>query len=155
MIRAALLTTGLALGLGVALMQTAPGQAQGSGRTWTVYNGGESPDAVVQVNTYRPSLMTVGVGDSVTWLTDSQEEHTVTFLSGGPRLPSSLRLGNVQFRNPLAIMPAGGSTYTGNGYVNSGFLHKGDTFTLTFAAPGTYEYVCRFHFGMDGQVVVD
>ncbi|GAC1330018.1 MAG: hypothetical protein NVSMB17_06920 [Candidatus Dormibacteria bacterium] len=33
-------------------------------------------------------------------------------------------------------------------------MQQGDTFTTTFATPGTYKYHCTFHPGMDGQVEV-
>jgi plastocyanin len=152
-----LLAVGLALALSGALLPARPGEAQTTGRTWQIYAGGESADHHIQVNTYRPGRFTVGVGDQVTWLLDSLEPHTVTFLSGGERPPQALRVGDISFRNPLATMPAGGGSYGGQGYVNSGFLYKGDTFSLTFTAPGTYEYVCLVHvdFGLRGRVVVE
>lgn len=42
---------------------------------------------------------------------------------------------------------------------DSGTLNPGDTFTMTFSAPGTYAYHCEFHgdiggVGMSGTIVV-
>lgn len=34
---------------------------------------------------------------------------------------------------------------------DSGVLNSGDTFTMTFDAPGTYAYYCDFHGGPGGQ----
>ena len=34
---------------------------------------------------------------------------------------------------------------------DSGVLNAGDTFTITFDAPGTYAYYCDFHGGPGGQ----
>lgn len=45
-------------------------------------------------------------------------------------------------------------TVVGDGF-NSGNLNEGDTFSHTFDEPGTYEYTCTIHPGMDGTVVVE
>ena len=37
---------------------------------------------------------------------------------------------------------------------DSGNLNPGDTFTYTFTQPGTYTYVCTYHPGMKGTVIV-
>ncbi len=37
---------------------------------------------------------------------------------------------------------------------NSPVLGKGDKFTHTFSAPGTYEYYCSIHPRMTGKVIV-
>lgn len=37
---------------------------------------------------------------------------------------------------------------------SSGTLNKGDTFSATFSKAGTYTYICSFHSGMTGTVVV-
>jgi copper-containing nitrite reductase len=37
---------------------------------------------------------------------------------------------------------------------DSGNLNAGDTFTFTFTAPGTYQYVCSYHPWMKGTVIV-
>ena len=68
--------------------------------------------------------------------------------------------GNVEFMNPNA-------NYTMDGtekYVNSGwFLPKGmeqqfpgagNTFTITFEKPGTYNYICILHPWMTGSITV-
>ena len=51
--------------------------------------------------------------------------------------------------------PAGGDTYTGQGYVNSGIMGPGTPFALRFDAPaGSYEYLCLVHPEMKGRVTV-
>ena len=37
-----------------------------------------------------------------------------------------------------------------DGSFDSGVLNPGDTFTMTFTAPGTYAYFCDFHGGPNG-----
>ena len=60
--------------------------------------------------------------------------------------------------NPKAALPFGGHTYDGTGYVSSGFLTPHGTqparYTLTFTKPGTYNYDCLVHPGMDGTITV-
>ena len=69
--------------------------------------------------------------------------------------------GMVQFMNPNANY-----TMTGDErYVNSGWFlpasleglypGSGNTFSLTFEKPGTYEYLCIIHPWMTGSVVVE
>ena len=38
--------------------------------------------------------------------------------------------------------------------LNSGDLGPGETTSFTFTDPGTYEYVCTYHPGMEGTVTV-
>ena len=86
--------------------------------------------------------------------------HTVTFTGGGaPPEPAEPR-GLVDGQ-PLLVMPAsvasyaGGTTYAGQGYANSGLLLNGGTYALTFDAPaGTYSYLCAIHPWMLGKVNV-
>ena len=43
-----------------------------------------------------------------------------------------------------------------DGLFRSGALDQNDTFKFTFAKPGTYKYVCKYHeaMGMVGTVIV-
>lgn len=41
------------------------------------------------------------------------------------------------------------------GNFKSNTLLKGDTFSVTFHEAGRYDYICTFHSGMDGSVVVE
>jgi len=118
---------------------------------------------------FTPNRVTINVGDTLTWTVDTQDPHTVTFLSGGPPveffLPEPQASGPPKLvLNPMAIRPAGGSTYNGTGYTNSGFLSAyptapgappPNTYSLTFTRPGTYSYYCIIHGPiMSGTVVV-
>jgi plastocyanin len=68
--------------------------------------------------------------------------------------------GNVKFMNPNASYNMSGTER----YVNSGWFlpngleqeypGSGNTFTVTFEKPGTYEYLCTLHPWMTGSVVV-
>jgi plastocyanin len=106
--------------------------------------------------------ITVRRGDTVVWaMADPFEEHTVTFTSGAT--PPAVAEPRPQPAGPPALVvpadvagPAGGDTYTGEGYVNSGILGPGATFALRFdAPPGTYEYLCLLHREMKAQITVE
>lgn len=103
-------------------------------------------------------------GDVVLWSNaDPYAAHTVTFTSGAPAPgfaePRPQPSGPPLLVVPAAVLgPAGGTTYSGRGYLNSGFLFPGDAFALTIdAPPGTYAYVCVIHlesFGHAGVITV-
>jgi plastocyanin len=138
--------------LGVALLPM-PALAA---TAWNVGVGAQTPDAGVQANGFFANKITVDVGDTVTWTERVGEIHTVTFLSGAPEPPLFSIIGNQIVPNLQAFAPAGGPTYAGSGFVNSGLLAvPGQTFSLTFAAPGTYSYLCLVHAGMTGTVTVN
>ena len=77
------------------------------------------------------------------------EPHTVTFLASGQAAPQY-----------LFSPPAGGNTYSGSGYFNSGPIIGApapgfvQSYTLNFDQPGTYTYICLFHPFMTGTVNV-
>lgn|GEM_PF-6163468 len=77
---------------------------------------------------FNPNAVTlvVGVNNTVVWTNDDNTLHTVTSTS----------------------VPTGGQPF------NDGSLNPGQTFIVTFTAPGTYEYHCAIHSWMRGTIVV-
>lgn len=75
--------------------------------------------------TFEPRDLTVPVGTTVTWVNEDSFPHTVTKTSG-----------------------AGGD-------FDSGEVPEAGTFENTFTEPGTVEYVCTIHPGMEGTVTVE
>jgi plastocyanin len=156
-----LLTLGLAT-TAVAKPSTTP-------RTYTVLVGAESAKRGVDVMSYFPASVTIRVGDSVRWVQNSNEIHTVTFLGGAalpdfvvpaasislPASPSPLVF------NPLAttpVSPSGGLGDTTT-WANSGLMgtEPGQvrSFRLAFTAAGTYHYICIVHgMMMQGTITV-
>jgi plastocyanin len=80
-------------------------------------------------------------------------------------LDAKVRVVDNRFRPETVTVPAGSVV----GWVNRGVLahtvtfpdedvdmvlEAGERARRRFRTPGTYSYVCRFHFGMDGEVVV-
>jgi plastocyanin len=113
--------------------------------------------------------ITIHQGDSIEWTQQAMmAPHTVTFVSGGKEpdfiQPEAQTAGPPKLViNPQVALPAGGDTYSGSGYFNSGIIEGTmnpapgpRTYTLTFAQPGRYEYICVIHDqeGMSGYVTV-
>lgn len=138
--------------------------------TWTVMVGGQGGSEmkegqnlpVWEFMRFYPDSITVNEGDTILFKLASMEPHTVTFVKPGDPVPQLLipEGGNSQriIFNPVAAFPAGGPTYDGSTYVNSGQMamdpQSPQEFKLTFTKAGTYPYVCLFHQMMKGKVTV-
>jgi len=146
---------------GVSLMNSAPPpttsqNADGS----TNYNVPAGLDAgMASVMRFVPNTLTIAVGDTVTWtVPDPMEVHTITFAPDGnyPDFPSL-----------KAFTPAGGPTYDGSTFTNSGVIlpkvvplvqgiPSTHSYTVKFTKPGTYTYHCLIHdeIGMVAKIRV-
>lgn len=105
--------------------------AGGRGRViWTVRVG---PGGDTR---YAPSVLAIGVGDTVHWVWESPE-HTLTSGSGGA---------------PDGLFCAPDDLSCGSGP----FANAGTTYDHTFASPGAFPYFCRHHWdsGMTGSITV-
>ncbi|MFQ5796318.1 MAG: plastocyanin/azurin family copper-binding protein [Candidatus Bipolaricaulia bacterium] len=130
-------------------------------------------EKTVTVNAFLPQQIRIPVGETVIFKINSDEIHTVTFLSGAnppePLIPvpggqpGELML-NPQFAFPTRLPGAPIEIYNGTGFVSSGVMAKqsedpnvppNDTFSLKFVKPGTYVYVCLLHPTMRGVIVVE
>ena len=147
------LTAGIVVGvLSVGFVVPAAGAATVP-VAWQATVGTATTNQAVQVNAFLPGEITVDAGDSITWNLGSGEFHTVTFLSGTDAPPL---IGPGPSLNLPAILPAGGSTYDGTGFHNSGLLPDvaGPSYTLTFTQAGSFPFLCLIHAGMNGLVHV-
>src|SRR5574337_752757 len=134
-------------------------RAFGAARTWTVVVGGTTRDFSVWSNAFHPRKIEIATGDTVVW--KFAGVHNVAFL-GAEKFPALLVAdGDRLYLNPLVAFPAGGTTYDGTDYHNSGMppdnpaLFVKYTYALTFTKAGTYDYVCVVHGpGMGGTVEV-
>ena len=50
--------------------------------------------------------------------------------------------------------PHTATTRDGNGSFDTGRLNEGESGEVTFDEPGTFEYICTYHPGMQGRIVV-
>jgi plastocyanin len=126
---------------------------------------------VVAINAFFPESVRIRVGDTITWKINSDEPHSVAFLSGAPLPPDPVP---VPGGGPTDIMlnpestfssrapGAPVETYNGTQYRVSGDLSNGkvvplnESYSLTFDTPGTYQYICLIHPDtMKGEVVVE
>ncbi|HKU33544.1 MAG TPA: plastocyanin/azurin family copper-binding protein [Candidatus Nitrosotalea sp.] len=118
---------------------TAVSQAPaGTSQVVTIPYGAYNP----QFNTdapswYAPSTVTISVNQSVTWINQDKETHTVT--SGHSSGRASL-LGN--------------SVGQPNGLFDSGNILIDKSWTHKFTTTGTFEYYCTLHPWMQGYVIV-
>jgi plastocyanin len=122
--------------------------------TWTIDVGGLVGPSDLQQ--FFPASLDVAVGDTVEWHSAVPTPHTATFLGGDefPVPPTP--------ENPLVLQPTPppADGYTGVGYLNSGIIGlgwpAGQTYAVTFAAPGAFPYLCVLHAdqGMAGVINV-
>ncbi|MFN2290989.1 MAG: plastocyanin/azurin family copper-binding protein [Anaerolineae bacterium] len=89
--------------------------------------GGGQVDVTMINTSFKPKEITIQAGTTVVWTNEDPLPHTVT--SGTRDNPSGL--------------------------FDSGTVGQGETFQFTFEEPGTYEYFCSIHPGMDGTVIVE
>jgi plastocyanin len=137
-----------------------------SGRTTHFVPTGPSVDTIDVMRFLQPRLQ-VRVGDTVTWTNNTPVPHTATFTVGQPApeliMPQPQAGGPPNLvLNPQVLFPAGGSTFDGSSYANSGFIGAGpeatagQSYSLTFTKAGTYPYICVLHAdqGMAGVIEV-
>jgi len=129
--------------------------------------------AHLEYNGFFPRITRIHVGDSVSFAINGF--HTVTFLSGQAPPPliipskSLLVEGKLDAEgkpfwfnsqpnmiiNPVVAAPAGATTYSGTGLLNSGVpAGPPKPFVVTFTKAGTYTFNCLVHPGMQGVVKV-
>ncbi|MEJ7763020.1 MAG: hypothetical protein WKF80_09545 [Thermomicrobiales bacterium] len=125
-------------------------------------------DGQVEALAFLPARVEVAAGDTVRWTNRSGiSPHTVTFLGGTPApedvIPVEGAGGPPMFVfSPITFYPSDlQGTYTGEGYLNSGYLFGAElaavltvpgyevpsSFEVTFDTPGEYGYYCILHAG--------
>jgi plastocyanin len=162
LVRLSAVTVMTAVLLALVLAVPALAKPAGAAHTYTVLVGAENVHRGVDVMSYFPDKITIHVGDTVRWVQNSNEIHTVTF--GADPLPPLLVPTGIP-STPLAFNPVVfartpvtslGNTTT---YANSGIMGtepgQDRSFTLTFTAADTYHYACAVHgMMMSGTVNV-
>ena len=95
---------------------------------------------------FEPKVLTVDAGETVTFINESEDAHTVT-----------------AYENEI---PEAASYFSSGGFANEnearddlagGLLSAGEKFDVRFEMPGTYQYFCIPHedSGMIGRIVVE
>ncbi len=134
--------------------------------TWDVAAGVGEEQA--QVLRFLPDRLEISTGDTVRWTNHGgTEPHTVTFL-GDAEPPEFVLVEPQPAGPPLLIInqeilePAGGDSYDGTAFTNSGWLQEEESefsegaefpheWELTFDVPGEYTYYCAIHGGAEGD----
>jgi len=145
------------LGMLVLLMFGLVGYTLPSAATsqnYTVWVGAEDVGRAVSIATFFPQDVSIHVGDSITWVANTHEIHTVTFLVGG-ELPPTIIPAPAGMVSPLQINPLVAfptptdGNYDGMTYMNSGIISTDpgmvQSFTLTFTQQGAFPYICVIH----------
>jgi plastocyanin len=131
---------------------------------WDVQVSGDVATDGIMANAFFPGTLTIHQGDTVRWTwATTLAPHTVSF--PGPYPPP-----NIFIPGPQPGSVAGGpgffvqgdvtagnhGSYDGTVATGSGVPLDSDAppFTLTFAKPGVYPYLCLIHPGMHGSVEV-
>jgi len=95
---------------------------------------------------FEPEVLTVSVNETVAFVSESLDAHTVTAYEDN--------------------LPDGTSFFASGGFeteeearddLAGGLLPSGESFEVTFESPGTYQYFCIPHesSGMTGRIVVE
>ncbi|MGE5334848.1 MAG: plastocyanin/azurin family copper-binding protein [Nitrososphaerota archaeon] len=162
----------IAAALPLVVGATAPAAfAKDQSRIWHVTVGVQTSNGAISGMVFTPSHIWVKHGDTVVWTVGSQEIHTVSF--GTPPADTDDE-GTEGISNPIAntleeleeqfATPAGGTSFTGSGYYNSGlmttvpaasgFPDALHTYALTInAGVGDYAFYCLVHGPMMSQTV--
>jgi plastocyanin len=126
----------------------------------TVGAGGETQ---VRIQAFLPSELEINAGDKVKWVHRAPgEPHTVSFIGAGETPPEDTIIeqfadGTPKFVQSMeTFMPQGGNTWSGTGWLNSGFMgipQLGLPMELeaTFDTPGEYIYYCALHGDAQGN----
>jgi plastocyanin len=140
----------LAAGVLTAGLALAPGSSVFAATQWKALVGTNTADHAIQGNAFFPGEISIHVGDTITWNANSGEIHTVTFEDGPP--PPGLSGFDV------VATPAGGSSFGGSGWFNSGVMSTTPgsvtSYPLTFTKAGDYPFHCLIHSTMQGTVHV-
>lgn len=95
---------------------------------------------------FEPVMLTIPAGETVSFVSESDDAHTVTAYEDGiPENASYFASGGFESEGKSRDDVAGG------------LLSPGENFEVTFDVPGTYRYFCIPHedLGMTGRIVVE
>ena len=127
-------------------------------QTWSVMVGAESRSGAIQTMAYGPKKVWINAGDTVHWVSNSMEPHTVSFVDA--KHPA------VEFDLTTTYMTAQTSKHTiskPGQFRSSGimapapdavFANAVKTYDLKFLKPGRYRYLCYLHGKAMSAVVV-
>lgn len=135
-----------------------PGPRSDGTNLWHVKVGAMNMDYGLDFQSFLPKEITINAGDAIWYeFIPMGGFHSVTFLSGQPapplivpEMPAAAATAGppTLVFNPQVVWPAGGTTYDGTGFLNSGLdvlMQPGSYFVVTFSKAGIYDYQCIPH----------
>jgi plastocyanin len=135
--------------------------------TWHINVGPTGFDNQLELYEFMADNLTIQQGDTVIWANTAPSIHTVTFHPGqlAPEfvIPEFQEAGPpILVLNPLATFPVKPTgEFDGTGYRNSGIMTGsggpgGSSFSMTFSAAGSFDYICAIHglLGMEATITV-
>ena len=116
-------------------------------QSWQATVGAQNNNKGRQALAFLPNEIWIHAGESVTWTFNTNEKHSVTFLTPGQLRPS--------FSAGCPGATTDGSPFDNSACVNSGVVKTaGQTYTVVFPKAGNYKLVCLVHANMTGIVHV-
>jgi plastocyanin len=148
-----------AVAAAMAAKPVAIGANASGGRKYTLSISSSTDQPSGDVQQFFPASISIGVNDSVEWVSGVQTPHTISIGNPG-EIAALIPPGGAEAVLDIARKVPAGGKYDGTGIVNSGVLGvgypNGTKFELGFSKAGTYQYFCFLHFdqGMMARVVV-
>jgi len=130
---------------------------------WRVAVGAESHGRGSQALAFLPNELWIHAGDSIRWVFQTHERHTLTLLRPGQTRPAGFGPTFGVVIGCPGVTPDA-SSYNGSSCVTSDVLMLDDaspseeppTYTVSFPSVGNFKFVCLIHADMTGVVhVVD
>lgn len=127
-------------------------------RTWNVMVGAQSRSGAVQTMGYGPKKIWINAGDTVHWVANSMEPHTVSFINDKhPAVEFSPTTTYMTAQTPQGSISRPGQ-FRSSGIMapapDALFPDAVKTYDLTFKKPGRYPYLCYVHGTAMKAVVV-
>lgn len=114
---------------------------------WHATVGAQNKSLGHQALAFLPNEIWIHAGDSITWTSNVDEIHTVSFLrSGQTRLPFQVGCPGFSL--------GGSASFDGSTCVTTPPIVRGQEFTVTFPTAGNFKLVCLVHQNMTGVVHV-
>jgi len=116
------------------------------GAQWQAKVGADTKNHARQALAFLPNEIWIHEGDSISWIFETDEIHTVTFLTEG------------QVRPPFPVgcpgFAVGSAMFDGSTCITTPPMVTGQTFTVMFPTVGNFKLTCLVHEGMTGVVHV-
>ncbi len=146
---------------------TSPGPNGTTVHHVNVSNSLSFPTYALDYMRFGPGDIKVNLGDTVEWSSPTAHTFHNVLLGEEPEAiqvePQPAGPPKLYFNTDVAL-PTGDSDYAGSGLYSSGIIVGSEdppalgvqNYSLTFTAPGRFEYICGLHYhnGMDGHVEV-